>query len=213
MNSRTTRPRTTPVDLPMPDTATRFDRAYFDRFYRHPDTRAASEYDAEIEAQFVAAYLRHLDVEVQRIVDIGCGLGRMLNALAGLFPGAVVHGVDSSDYLCRTYGWEQAALPDFAPGRPFDLVVCQDVLAYLDDSEAATAVVTLGRIARKALYFGALAAEDLALCNPARTDTDVYLRPASWYRRRLGRRFEPVGGGLWLKKPVDAVIWTLDRRI
>lgn len=197
----------------MPDTATRFDRAYYDRFYRNPETRAASEHDAKIEAQFVAAYLRHLDVEVERIVDVGCGLGRMLNALAGLFPGTVVHGVDPSDYVCRRYGWERAALPDFAPQRPFDLVVCQDVLAYLDDSEAAAAIVTLGRIARRALYFGALAAEDLALCNPARTDTDVYLRPASWYRRRLARRFEAVGGGLWLKKPVDAVIWTLDRRI
>ena len=212
MNSRTTQPRTVPVDLPMPDTA-RFDRAYFDRFYRHPETRAASVHDAQIEAQFVAAFLRHLRVEVRQIVDIGCGLGRMLNALAGLFPGAVVQGVDSSDYLCRTYGWEPAALPDYAPPRPFDLVVCQDVLAYLDDSDAAAAIGTLGRIARKALYFGALAEEDLALCDPARTDTDVYLRPASWYRRRLARHFEPVGGGLWLRKPVDAVIWTLDRRI
>ena len=200
-----------PVGLPMPDAAERFDRAYFDRFYRHPETRAASVHDAEIEAQFVAAYMRHLRVDVRQIVDVGCGLGRMLKALARLFPKAVVRGVDSSDYLCRTYGWERATLPDFAPGRPFDLVVCQDVLAYLDESDAAAAIRTFGRIARNALYFGVLAEEDLALCDPARTDTDVYLRPASWYRRRLARHFEPVGGGLWLKKPVDAVIWTLDR--
>lgn len=195
----------------MNDAATRFDKAYFDRFYRHPETRAASAHDAEIEAHFVAAFLRHLRVEVRRVVDVGCGLGRMLNALDELFPKASVRGVDSSDYLCRTYGWERAALPDFAPRRRFDLVVCQDVLAYLDAPEAAAAIGTLGGITRKALYFGALAEEDLALCDPARTDTDVYLRPASWYRRRLARHFEPVGGGLWLRKPVDAVIWTLDR--
>lgn len=200
-----------PIGLPMPELAERFDRAYFDRFYRHPETRAASVHDAEIEAQFVAAFLRHLRVDVRQIADVGCGLGRMLNALAKLFPKAAVRGVDSSDYLCRTYGWERAALPDFAPRRPFDLVVCQDVLAYLDESDAAAAIGTLGRIAREALYFGVLAEEDLALCDSARTDTDVYLRPASWYRRRLARHFEPVGGGLWLRKPVDAVIWTLDR--
>lgn len=188
-----------------------FDKAYFDRFYRNPATRAATRHDAELEAAFVAAYLRHLRVSVHQIVDIGCGLGRMLNALGELLPKAATHGVDRSDYLCRTYGWERAALPDYAPRRQFDLVVCQDVLAYLDTDAAAAAIATLGNVARKALYFGALAEEDVALCDPGRTDLDVYLRPASWYRRRLARHFQPVGGGLWLKKPVDAVIWTLDR--
>ena len=47
---------------------------------------------------------------------------------------------------------------------------------------------------------------------PVRTDTDVYLRFNRWYRRRLGRYFEPAGGGFGLKKPVEAFIWTLDRR-
>ena len=198
----------------MPDTgagAGRFDKAYFDRFYRDPRTRAATPHDARLEAAFVAAYLRHLRMDVRQIIDIGCGLGRMLKALGALLPDASAVGVDGSAYACRAYGWERATLPDYAPGRKFDLVVCQDVLAYLDDADAAAAIATLAKLARKALYFGALTAEDLALCDPARTDTDVHLRPVSWYRRRLARHFEPVGGGLWLKKPVDAVLWTLDR--
>ncbi|MDE0659606.1 MAG: methyltransferase type 11, partial [Gammaproteobacteria bacterium] len=87
-----------------------------------------------------------------------------------------------------------------------------DVLSYLEDDPAAEAIKTLGKLARRALYFGALTVEDRDLCDPVRTDTDVYLRSNRWYRRRLGRHFEPVGGGLWLKKPVEAFIWTLDRR-
>lgn len=189
----------------------RFDRAYFDRYYRNPETCAATEQDAEIEAAFVAAYLQHLRIEVRRIVDIGCGLGRMLNALGRHFPNAATHGVDGSPYLCRTYGWEHATLPDYAPVRAFDLVICQDVLAYLDEADGSLAIAALADAARKALYFGALTVEDLALCDPERTDTNVHLRPTSWYGRRLKRHFEPVGGGLWLKKPVDAVIWSLDR--
>ena len=191
--------------------AARFDQAYYDRFYRDPATRCASVEDARVQADFLAGYLRYLEVPVHEIVDIGCGLGRLLRALDKHFPRARAVGVEGSAYLCREYGWQQATLPDYAPPYAFDVVICQDVLAYLDATDAAAAIGTLGRITHKALFFGALTTEDLALCDEARTDTDVYLRRAAWYRRRLGREFEPVGGGLWLKKPTHAVIWTLDR--
>ena len=191
--------------------AARFDKAYYDRFYRDPTTRCASVQDARVQADFLAGYLRYLEVPVHEIVDIGCGLGRLLGALGKHFRRARAAGVEGSEYLCRAYGWQRATLPDYAPPHAFDLVICQDVLAYLDAIDAAAAIGTLGRVTRKALFFGALTTEDLALCDEARTDTNVYLRPAAWYRRRLGREFEPVGGGLWLKKPVNAVIWTLDR--
>ena len=191
--------------------AARFDKAYYDRFYRDPATRSAGVDDAKLQADFLAGYLRYLEVPVGEIVDIGCGLGRLLGALGKHFRRARAAGVEGSEYLCRAYGWQRATLPDYAPPHAFDLVICQDVLAYLDAIDAAAAIGTLGRVTRKALFFGALTTEDLALCDEARTDTNVYLRPAAWYRRRLGREFEPVGGGLWLKKPVNAVIWTLDR--
>ena len=191
--------------------AARFDKAYYDRFYRDPATRCASVQDARVQADFLAGYLRYLEVPVREIVDIGCGLGRLLHALDKHFPQARAVGVEGSAYLCREYGWQRATLPDYAPPHAFDLVICQDVLAYLDATDAAAAIDALGRVTRKALLFGALTTEDLVLCDEARTDTDVYLRRAAWYRRRLGREFEPVGGGLWLKKPTHAVIWTLDR--
>ena len=121
-------------------------------------------------------------------------------------------GVESSPYLCDTLGWETGSLPVFPTARQYDLVVCYDVLSYLEDDTVAEAIKTLGKLTRRALHFGALTLEDRELCDPVRIDTDVYLRSNRWYRRRLGRHFEPVGGGLWLRKPVQAFIWTLDRR-
>ena len=196
---------------PRRPTDERFGKAFYDRFYRNPATRSASRRDDERQADFIASYLRHLRVPVHSVVDIGCGLGRLLRALGETLSAARLHGVEASAYSCAEHGWEHAALPHYAPPSPFDLTICNDVLPYLDDDDAAAAVTTLGEVTRRALYFGALTEEDLALCDLGRTDTDVHLRPACWYRQRLASDFEAVGGGLWLKKPVDAVIWTLDR--
>lgn len=191
----------------------RFDKAYYDRYYRNPATRVCSPREVQRQGDFIAAYLRHLEVPVKSVLDIGCGLGRLLAALRSAFPTARAVGVESSPYLCDAMGWEAGSLPSFPTVRQYDLVICYDVLSYLEDDPAAEAIKTLGQLARRALYFGALTIEDRDLCDPARTDTDVYLRSNRWYRRRLGRHFEPVGGGLWLKKPVAAFIWTLDRRM
>ncbi len=197
---------------PSLETTERFDKAYFDRYYRDPATRSATRDDAQRQADFITAYLRYLRVSIRHVVDIGCGLGHLLQALQAAMPRARMLGVDTSEYLCERFGWQYGSLPHYSPPRPFDLVICHDVVAYLDDDAAAGAIATLARATRKALFFAALTVEDLALCDRARTDTDVHLRPNEWYRHRLGRHFEAVGGGLWLKKPADAVIWSLDRR-
>lgn len=190
----------------------RFDKAYYDRYYRNPATRVCSPAEVQRRGDFIAAYLRFLEVPVQSVLDIGCGLGRLLTALSEAFPKARTTGVESSPYLCAEFGWQSGSLPSFTTRRRHDLVICYDVLSYLEDDDAALAIKTLGTLARRALYFGALTVEDRELCDPVRTDTDVYLRSNRWYRRRLGRHFEAVGGGLWLRKPVDAFIWSLDRR-
>ena len=190
----------------------RFDAAYFNRFYRNPKTRVATPGEVRAQANFIASFLRYLDVPVRSILDIGCGLGHLLNALGAAFPRARTEGVEASSYLCETLGWRRGVLPDYAPPRPFDLVVCHDVVAYLDDAAAAKALAVLGRASRRALFFAALTTEDRAACDERRTDFDVHLRPNAWYRRRLGRWFEPIGGGLWLRRSEPAKLWSLDRR-
>jgi 2-polyprenyl-3-methyl-5-hydroxy-6-metoxy-1,4-benzoquinol methylase len=189
---------------------TNFNKAYYDRFYRNPKTRASSPAAAKRQAAFIAAYLRYVELVPKRILDVGCGTGLVLNALQREFPRATTHGLEVSPYLCNRYGWTQGSIVDFQSNKPFDLVVCNDVLPYLDESACSTALARISELCRHAAFLGMITREDLQLCDPRRTDPKQWSRPAMWYRRRLGRRFANVGGGLYLKKPLSVTVWQLD---
>ena len=188
-----------------------FDKAYYDRFYRNSATRAITPAGSRRQAAFIANYLRYLEVPVRRIADIGCGLGHALNALGEEFPRASTTGVEFSSYLCRKYGWDEGSVVDYQNKRPFDLLLCNDVIAYLDDKACARAIDNLATLTRSAAFLGILTEEDWALCDQERTDPDQFLRPKAWYQRRLAKHFVSVGGGLYLKKPLEYPVWTLDR--
>ena len=193
------------------ETKPRFDKAYYDRYYRNPRTRAVTPAAARRQARFVSAYLRHLEIPVGRILDVGCGTGGLLRALGREFPNARTEGVEYSEYVCQRYGWTQGSVVDHQPAQPAALVVCNDVLGYLNDRDCERALHNLTAMTGGALYLGVLTREDLTLCDTDRTDSDQQARPAAWYRRRLTRNFLPVGGGLFLKSPVDVVVWHLER--
>lgn len=189
----------------------RFDKAYYDRYYRNPRTRATTPAAVNRQAAFIAAYLKHLEVPVRQVLDVGCGTGNLLRALGREFPRARTRGIEYSDYLCGAYGWESGSVVDLDTTRTADLVICNDVLGYLDDRRCAQALGNLAAVADGALYLGVLTREDLALCDPERTDGTQIARPRNWYRRRLEPHFLPVGGGLYLKKPVNVTVWHLER--
>lgn len=192
--------------------ATVFDKQYYDRHYRNPRTRATTPEQTRQLGDFIAYYLKYLNVEVTALVDIGCGLGHVLAALEGHYPGARCVGVEVSEYLCKHYGWTKASVTDFSSRNAFDLVVCNDVLQYLPDEAAQTALARLASLSEAALYLGVLTTEDWNdNCDKARTDGNAYLRSGDWYRRRLRRWFVNVGGGLFLKRPVQVAVWELER--
>jgi len=188
-----------------------FDKSYYDRYYRDPDTRAMTPAAARRQAAFIAAYLRHLGLPVTRLLDVGCGTGNLLRALGREFPRARAEGIEISPYLCSRYGWHRASVVDFSSRVPFDLIVCNDVLAYLDDSGCTAALGNLAGLCRGALFLGVLTEEDKAICDPERTDPAQIARPVAWYRRQLKKHFVSVGGGLFLKRPLPVTVWNLER--
>ena len=163
-------------------------------------------------ARLIAAILRHAAVPVRSILDVGCGVGLLRKPFAEVLPRARYIGLEASDYLCARYKWTKGSVTDFAPRTASDLVVCYDVLQYLDDRDASRAIANLAKLTRAALYVSALTAEDWREnCDRTRTDRSVHLRPGDWYRRRLQKRFSYLGLGVWLRKDVTAILWDMER--
>ena len=128
----------------------------------------------------------------------------------GRFRARDYTGLEYSEYLCERFGWTQGSLAN-CRADPFDLVVCYDVLQYLDDRTAARAIANLGRLTRGVLYLSALTAHDWREnCDRSRTDRDVHLRDAAWYGARLRRYFRPSGVGFWIRRGAPLVTWEME---
>jgi|ADGO01.1.fsa_nt_gi hypothetical protein len=126
---------------------------FYKRFYENPRTRVTTREEMQRRARAVAAMVSQLDIDVARILDAGCGLGWMRDALLEAFPKAKYVGLEVSQHLCERYGWVNASLATYRPKGQFDLVICYDVLQYLSDREAVRAINNLATICRGALYF------------------------------------------------------------
>jgi SAM-dependent methyltransferase len=190
----------------------RFGAAYFRKYYLNPATRVVTAGEMRNRAALIAALLTHLQIPIRNILDAGCGIGLLRRPFAQVLPRARYTGLELSEYLCRRYGWSQGSVATHAPSKPFDLLVCYDVLQYLDDAQAARAIANMARLTRAALYVSALTREDwLENCDRSRTDRAVHLRSGAWYRRRLGKAFDYVGFGVWLRKDVSAILWDMER--
>ncbi|MGH8308229.1 MAG: class I SAM-dependent methyltransferase [Steroidobacteraceae bacterium] len=191
--------------------STRFDRDYYTRFYLDPRTAVVSRAEMRARARLIAAFAQHIGLPVKSILDAGCGIGMLRAPLQRAFPRAVYVGLEGSEYLCRRYGWTRGSLEAWRARQPFDLVVCYDVLQYLDDHAAVRAIANLGRLCRGVLYFSALTHADWRHnCDRRRTDPNVRLRTGEWYRTRLARAFRPIGAGFWLRRGAPLVAWEME---
>ncbi len=188
----------------------RFDADYYRRFYYDGRTAVTSRAEMRARAKLIGAYASHIGLPVRRMLDAGCGIGLLRGPLERAFPRARYTGLEYSEYLCERYGWIQGSLATYRTD-PFDLVVCYDVLQYLDDRTATRAIANLGRLTRGVLYLSALTARDWQRnCDRSRTDRDVHLRDVEWYGKRLRRHFRPSGAGFWIRRGAPLVTWEME---
>ena len=190
-----------------------FDQEFFDRFYNRPETRASSPEEFARLSRFVLGYLEYLEIPLHEVLDLGCGLGRWREALRTHDATIAYTGVDVSPYLCRQYGWIEASVSDFMSRRRYDLVICQNVLPYLTRRGIRDALANIARHCRGAVYLQVLTEEDWDEnhCDPDRTDQSMNRIEAAWYRKAISRHFTNCGGGLFVPKNSDVVLWELER--
>jgi SAM-dependent methyltransferase len=189
-----------------------FDESYYRRYYFDKKTRTTDTLNIERLGDYVCACLKYLCVPVRRVLDIGCGIGQWQGIVARHFPHATYQGVEVSEYLCERYGWQRGSVVDYRSRKPFDLVICQGVLAYLSPSDLQRALHNLGALADGALYLEAVTFEDYErdIVDEDLTDPHLFRHRAQVYRSGLARHFKQIGGGVWLSRQSDVPVFSLE---
>lgn len=189
-----------------------FDEAYYQRYYFDKKTSVVDPQHLARLGTFVCSYLQYLRVPVRRVLDVGCGVGLWREQLQRHFPDVHYHGVEYSDYLCQRYGWTHGSVVDFRSQEPYDLVICQGVLPYLNKADLQAALHNLGSLCQGALYLEAVTREDYehGTLDEDLTDPRLLRHRAQLYRRGLADHFRSLGGGLWLSDQAEVPMFELE---
>ncbi len=189
---------------------TNFDEAYYRRHYHGPDRVHSAAQVARL-AGAVAGMADWLGVEIASVLDVGAGPGFWRTWFRRHRPAVRYVSTDASAWACRRWGHARRDISAWRPRRPFDLVVCQGVLQYLEDDAAARAVENLGAATGSLLYLEAVTRRDLAeVVDEARTDVAIHARAGSWYRDALAPHFVQIGAGLWAARSADIPLYELE---
>ena len=122
------------------DSLTRsYDKAYFDKWYRHPTHRVKSATELRRQVEFVVHFAEWvLGRPVKSVLDVGCGEGNWRAPLLRMRPRLHYDGVDPSEYAVARFGARRRLQLggiedlDALPLRDgYDLIVCCGMLNYL----------------------------------------------------------------------------------
>jgi SAM-dependent methyltransferase len=169
----------------------RYDRAYFEKWYRDPRHRVRGSADLSRRVHLAIAVAEYLlGRPVRSVLDVGCGEGVWQPVVRRLRPRAEYLGVDSSAYAVRRFGARRhirfgrlATLPEHVDAGPFDLIVCSDVLNYLSAAELARGLRHVRNLLGGVAYLELYTHDDQIV-----GDLQGYARRTSAYYRRLFAR-------------------------
>jgi SAM-dependent methyltransferase len=190
----------------------RYDRAYFDRWYRGR-ARIGPEPEVRRKVKMALAVAEFfLRRAVRNVIDIGCGEAPWHEHLRALRPTIRYIGFDPSDYAVKNFGASRnirrGSFSNLDVRGRFDLVVCADVLHYLRDDEIQRGLPTVVKLMRGAAYLEVLTREDAV----AGDTVGLIRRPAAWYRDLFARNgLTPVGPYLWISRSLSTESASLER--
>jgi SAM-dependent methyltransferase len=195
-------------------TVERYDRAYFERWYRGRGFGAPARLDRKVDYALGAAeYL--LDRPVRSVLDVGCGEGAWGPAVQRRRPSIRYVGVDPSVYAISRYGRRRgllrggfAEVGDLDLDGPFDLVVCCDVLPYVPDRDVRRGLPGLGKLVGGVAFLEVWTGSDDVegdLDGFHRRRAATYLR---WFESVGLRR---VGAHLYVPASTEAGLGALER--
>jgi SAM-dependent methyltransferase len=193
-----------------------YDKAYFDKWYRHPRFRVKSRLDMKRQLAFAVGATEYLlERPVRRVLDVGCGEGNWAPVLRRIRPGARYYGVDGSEYVVRRYGRRRnirlgtfATLGSLDLPRDFDLVLCIGVLNYLRADEFRAGLRQIARLLDGVAYLEIFTRSDDATGDFRRE----YARWPAWYRREIRRAgFVSLGLHCYLPRRLASHAAALER--
>ena len=176
---------------------TEFDTRYYRKYYENRRTAVVTRAEAKAEVAFVVAFCKHIGLEIERFADVGAGTGWWAKEFKRQNPRCRhIETFDSSKAAALRYGHRCISAEKVA-GPPADLVVCRDVLRYLDDGTAKLAIKRLAKKCRGVLYFHVITSDDDI--DEEASDMSGHFRPARWYLRQLAAAgFRNAGMGLFV---------------
>ena len=169
--------------------ARRYDRVYFDKWYRHPTHRVKSAAELARQVRFVLHTAEWvLGRPVRTVLDVGCGEGNWQPVLKKLRPAIEYDGVDPSAYAVERFGARRGlqqgsieALDGLTLRDQYDLVVCCGMLNYLAAPQFRRGAAQVARRVGGVAYL-----EIFAKGDAFEGDTDwPPLKSAEWYRKAL----------------------------
>ena len=192
----------------------RFDRAYFDRWYRSPGTRVSSPAALRRKAALALAVGEYyLGRPVRTVLDVGCGEGEWLAALRATRPSVRYTGVDPSEYAVSRYGRSRgirhgsfATLEEIGLDDAYDLVVCSNALIYAGPDELLAALRSMAARTTAVAFLELHTADDDLV-----GDRPEDLRGTAYYRKALRRTgFLPVGSHCYLGPHAHGLASTME---
>jgi SAM-dependent methyltransferase len=165
----------------------RYDRSYFDRWYRDPRHTVVTEGVRGRRVQLAVAAAEYLlERPIRTVLDIGCGEAPWRALLRAARPTVRYTGVDSSTYVVQRFGRSRniklgtvGTLDRLGLPGPFDLIVCSDVLHYVPTDELRRGLATIEQLLGGMAFLELYTTED----DTEGDDDGFQPRRAAVYRR------------------------------